>query len=351
MLDRLSAAHTDAVSAQGYALQRALDGADFLHIPGDLRQIDVDQQVRQGLLLEVGDAPGYLGVALVVGPGERLADLVAQGAPSAPELVLEMRVFTAPGGVCGSSGIVCLGSHARNQQPGYPAIPPRPARDAPPVAISLEVAWYHSCMPQLIAPRRLRAAPLAAAGAIVLTSLLAACAGRDPSYALKNVTGLVSPLEFQLTNQDGQPVTAADYRHDIVLLYFGYTQCPDECPTTLATLANALRALGPRGSQVRVLFVSVDPRRDTTEVLKRYVSNFGPQFVGLRGEQAELTDLSKRYRIAYHYEEPDKYGNYAVDHSSAVFIFDGTGRARLLGQSDNTAQQVASDLRRLLASS
>lgn len=190
-----------------------------------------------------------------------------------------------------------------------------------------------------------------AAGPLLLTLLLAACAGSGPPYALKDITGLVPTLEFQLTNQDGRQVTAADYRHDLVLLYFGYTDCPDECPTTLATLAHALRTLGPQASQVRVLFVSVDPRRDTTEVLKRYVSNFGPQFVGLRGDQAELTDLSKRYRIAYHYEKPDKYGNYEVDHSSAVFVFDRNGRARLLAQSDNTAEQVASDLRRLLASS
>lgn len=192
---------------------------------------------------------------------------------------------------------------------------------------------------------------LASAGALLLTCALAGCAAKDPPYSLKNITGLVSPLQFQLTNQYGQRVTAADYRHDLVLLYFGYTECPDECPTTLTTLANALRTLGPRASQVRVLFVTVDPRRDTTEVLKRYVANFGPQFVGLRPDPQELTDLSKRYRIAYHYEAPDKYGNYEVDHSSAVFIFDGDGRARLLALSDNTAQQVASDLRRLLASS
>jgi protein SCO1/2 len=198
---------------------------------------------------------------------------------------------------------------------------------------------------------RWRASLLAAAGCLVLTTVLAACTARDPSYTLKNVSGLVSPLEFQLTNQDGQPVTAANYRHDIVLLYFGFTECPDECPTTLTMLANALNTLGPQAADVRVLFVSVDPRRDTTEVLKRYVSHFGPEFVGLRGDQAELTELSKRYRISYHYEKPDKYGNYEVDHSSAIFVFDRDGRARLLGESDNTAQQVASDLRRLLASS
>lgn len=199
--------------------------------------------------------------------------------------------------------------------------------------------------------RRRSAALLAPAAALLLTGLLAACAGSGPPYALANVTGLVAPLEFHLTDQDGRPVTAADYRHDVVLLYFGYTRCPDQCPTTLATLANALRDLGPQASQVRVLFVSVDPRRDTTQVLKRYVSNFGPQFVGLRGDQAELTELSKRYRISYHYEAPDQYGNYEVDHSSAVFIFGRQGRARLLGQSGDTAQQFASDLRRLLASS
>lgn len=189
------------------------------------------------------------------------------------------------------------------------------------------------------------------AAALMLTAALAGCVGSDPHYTLKSIRGLVSPLEFQMIDQDGQPVTAADYRHDIVLLYFGYTDCPDECPTTLTTLANALRTLGPQASQVRVLFVSVDPRRDTTEVLKRYVSNFGPEFVGLRPDQDELTALSKRYRIAYHYEKPDKDGNYEVDHSSAIFIFDRNGRARLLGLSDNTAQQVASDLHRLLASS
>lgn len=198
--------------------------------------------------------------------------------------------------------------------------------------------------------RRRLAVSRAAAGVLLLTVMLAACGGRDSLYTLKSVSGLVPSLEFQLTDQDGRAVTAADYRHDVVLLYFGYTRCPDECPTTLTMLANALRTLGPRASQVRVLFVSVDPGRDTTAVLKRYVSNFGPEFVGLRGDPAELAALSRRYRIAYHYERPDKDGNYEVDHSSAIFVFDRQGRARLLGQSDNTAPQVASDLRRLLAS-
>jgi protein SCO1 len=190
-----------------------------------------------------------------------------------------------------------------------------------------------------------------ALAALLLTGVLAGCVPRDPDYSLKSIRGLVSPLEFQMTDQDGQPVTAADYRHDLVLVYFGYTECPDECPTTLATLANALHALGPQAARVKVLFVTVDPGRDTIGVLKRYVNNFGPEFVGLRPDRDELIALSKRYRIGYHYEKPDKYGNYEVDHSSAVFIFDGDGRARLLALTDNTSQQVASDLHRLLATS
>lgn len=193
---------------------------------------------------------------------------------------------------------------------------------------------------------------LVAIATLFLTAAVAGCANSDPHYTLKNISGLVSPLEFQLTNQDGQAVTAADYQNDLVVLYFGYTECPDECPTTLTMLANALRTLGPQSAErVRILFVTVDPHRDTTAVLKRYVNNFGPQFVGLRPDQDELSALSKRYRIAYHYEKPDKDGNYEVDHSSAIFIFDRRGRARLLALSDNTSQQVASDLHRLLASS
>ena len=193
---------------------------------------------------------------------------------------------------------------------------------------------------------------LVAIATLFLTVALAGCAHSDPHYNLKNISGLVSPLEFQLLNQDGQPVTATDYRNDLVVLYFGYTECPDECPTTLTMLANALRTLGPQAAaQVRILFVTVDPHRDSTAVLKRYVNNFGPQFVGLRPNEDELAALSKRYRIAYHYEKPDKDGNYVVDHSSAIFIFDRRGRARLLGLSDDTSQQVASDLQRLLASS
>ncbi len=186
-------------------------------------------------------------------------------------------------------------------------------------------------------------------GLLALCLAVAACGTRGPPYALQNVSGLLPRLRFQLTDQDDRLVTASDYRGKIVLMYFGYTHCPDACPTTLATLATAIRSLGADAAKVRVLFVSVDPKRDTTAVLKSYVSFFGPQFVGLRGDGAELTALSKRYRIAYHLEPPDRYGNYTVDHSSAVFVFDGTGRVRLLGSETDGAAKIAQDLRRLVA--
>ncbi|MGH8229638.1 MAG: SCO family protein [Steroidobacteraceae bacterium] len=178
---------------------------------------------------------------------------------------------------------------------------------------------------------------------------LAACASSAPQFQLQNVTGLLPSLEFELTNQDGKPVTAADYGGKVVMLYFGYTHCPDVCPTTLAHLEAAIKTLGPAASKTRVLFVTVDPKRDTTAVLKSYVGFFGPQFVGLRGTPEQLTALSKRYRIAYHLEPPDRFGNYAVDHSSAIFIFDGSGKARLLGSETDSIKSLSHDLRQLVA--
>ncbi len=182
---------------------------------------------------------------------------------------------------------------------------------------------------------------------LALSAVLASCGPSEPPFALQNVTGLLPRLKFQLTDQNDRPVTADDYRGKVVLLYFGYTHCPDVCPTTLATVASALRSLGAAASNVRVLFVTVDPQRDTSAVMRSYVAFFGPQFLGLRGDEAELTALSKRYRIAYHLEPPDRHGDYAVDHSSAIFVFDGAGRARLLGSETDGAAKFAADLRRL----
>jgi protein SCO1/2 len=185
----------------------------------------------------------------------------------------------------------------------------------------------------------------------VIGGMLAAvigCTRRQLPGRMTNVAGLVAPLKFHMTDQGGAPVSATSFRGDAVLLYFGYTHCTDECPTTLATLADALQRLGPQANLVRVLFVTVDPRRDTEPVLRRYVSDFGPQFVGLRGTSAQLTRMIKRYRVTYTYQKPYPRGDYQVGHSSAVFIFGPDGRARLLAQNGAPAGIIAADLRHLL---
>jgi protein SCO1/2 len=185
--------------------------------------------------------------------------------------------------------------------------------------------------------------------ASALIVLLGGCVQRQLGHHMTDVAGLVAPLRFHMSDQNAASVSAADYRGKVVLLYFGYTHCPDACPLTLATLAEAIGRLGTAARRVRVLFVTVDPRRDTLAVLKRYVSDFGPQFVGLRGTHAQLTRMIKRYRVSYHDEKPDASGAYEVDHSSAVFIFGPRGEARLLAQTGAPASVIAADVRRLLA--
>lgn len=189
------------------------------------------------------------------------------------------------------------------------------------------------------------------AAVLLACAALAACGASPAPYALLNIKGLVPRLDFHLTDQDQRAVTAQDYRGHLVLLYFGYTQCPDACPTMLSELSQALRALGPQGREARVLFVTVDPQRDSAAKLKSYVGFFGPQFVGLRGDDAALSALTRRYRVAYHLEPPDRNGNYVVDHSSAVFIFDRDGRARLLAREGDSLQAITGDLKRLSAES
>src|SRR5699024_1515697 len=142
------------------------------------------------------------------------------------------------------------------------------------------------------------------------------CSG-GKHWDTNNISGLMPDLAFTLTKDNGQTVRADDFSDKVRLLYFGYTHCPDICPITLGHLAAALRSMGPKASQVRVLFVSVDPHRDTLPLFKTYPQAFGPQFVGLTGTQDQLHALAKRYRVAYSYGNKYPHGNYVVNHSSA----------------------------------
>ena len=176
---------------------------------------------------------------------------------------------------------------------------------------------------------------------------LAACTKGEGEWRTDNVDGLVHSLAFNLIDDAGRRVSAHDYRGKTVLLYFGYTSCPDLCPTTMSKLAQALKQARDHGAGDVVLFVTVDPQRDSLERLHSYMRAFGPRFVGLRGTPQELVALSKRYRISYSYGRPDKNGDYEVMHSTGVFVFDGTGRSRLLVLPNDTADAIAADLDRL----
>jgi protein SCO1/2 len=172
-------------------------------------------------------------------------------------------------------------------------------------------------------------APLRAAALLSLALALAGCdrlIGNDGP--VRNVAGLVHPLEFAMTDDTGRAVRASDFRGEPVLVYFGFTHCPDVCPTTLARLSQAARVAGPRS--LRILFVTVDPARDTPEQLAAYARAFGPRVTGLRPSEDELEDLARRYRVSYSRGKPDANGEYEVMHSSGVFAFDAEGHARLL---------------------
>ncbi|MBC7182005.1 MAG: SCO family protein [Marinobacter sp.] len=185
-----------------------------------------------------------------------------------------------------------------------------------------------------------------------LALVLAGCSGNQDNWHGKDISGLMPELEFRLEGTGGQAVTPADSRGNIRLLYFGFTSCPDVCPTTLTDLRRSVRQLPAEyQDDVTTLFVSVDPRRDTPERLASYVDFFGDQIVGLTGTEPELRKLAKRYRTTFGYEEPDADGNYNVSHSSAVYVFDRDGKARLLLRPDLSPEQISKDLAQLAGES
>lgn len=184
--------------------------------------------------------------------------------------------------------------------------------------------------------------------AAVLAATLAACASEVP-WALRDVSGLMPDLDFELTRAaDGERVTEEAYAGTVRVLFFGFTNCPDICPMTLQKFSQAIRSMEGGADDVRVLFVSVDPQRDTREALRQYVGAFGEQFVGLRGPEPALRDLAKRYRVTFGYGEPDEQGYYDVSHSSAAYIFDREGNVRLLARQDDSIDALQTDLERLV---
>ncbi len=186
-----------------------------------------------------------------------------------------------------------------------------------------------------------------------MAGLLASCSGSKQPWHGTDITGVMPDLQLSMTRAgDGKAVTGQDFRGRIAILYFGYTYCPDICPLTLTNVAAALKKLGDKADDVRVLFVTVDPNRDTLDVLRQYADAFAPQMVGLRGTPDQIASLTKRYRAAYSVNPHDKNGEYVVTHSPAVYVFDRDGKARVLytslASSNANVDGMAKDLERLI---
>ena len=178
--------------------------------------------------------------------------------------------------------------------------------------------------------------------ATLIFAMLALLGCSKPNWHMTDISGAMPRLDFRMT-AEGKPVTAQDYRGKVVALYFGYTHCPDVCPATMANLTDM--AAKVNSPDVRILFVTVDPERDTDAVMADYAKAFTPQAVGLRGSPNALANLARTYRVAY---EVKKGPPYEVTHSNAVFFFDKDGKARLVTTDTSNAAAMAEDVKRLL---
>lgn len=177
----------------------------------------------------------------------------------------------------------------------------------------------------------------------------AGCGGERerPKFQLTDVTGAPFGRTLELTDHNGVRRTLADFKGKVVVLFFGFTHCPDVCPSNLAELATVARELGPEAERLQVLVVTVDPERDTAEVLRKYVPSFDARFLGLRGTPEELAATAKEFKV-YFQKQQQPGGSYSVDHSAGTFILDKEGRLRLFAQHGAGAKALLHDIRILL---
>lgn len=171
------------------------------------------------------------------------------------------------------------------------------------------------------------------------------------SFVNTDVTGLDFGKGFELTDHTGQLRTLADYQGKVIAVFFGYAQCPDVCPTTLAELAQLKKQLGADGDKLQVLFITVDPERDTQEVLASFVPAFDPSFVGLRGDQAQTEAVQKDFKIFAQKVAGKDGKSYTIDHTAGTYLFDPQGRIRLFVKHGQEPQALMQDIRQLLTSS
>jgi len=179
---------------------------------------------------------------------------------------------------------------------------------------------------------------------------LAACTDNKPSFNAVDITGADYAKGFALTDADGKQRTLADFKGKVVVMFFGYAQCPDVCPTTMSEMAQVKQQLGSDGDKLQVLFVTVDPERDTPTVMKAYMGAFDPAFIALIPTQEQLSALAKDYKVYFKKVEGKTPTSYSMDHSAASFVYDTQGRLRLYARYGAGVPAMVSDLKALLKS-
>lgn len=191
---------------------------------------------------------------------------------------------------------------------------------------------------------------LLALGAVAALAL-AGCERAAPPHKFNavDVSGARYAQHLELPDFDGKPRTLADFKGKVIAVYFGYTQCPDACPTTLAELAGIAKSLGPDAAKLQVLFVSVDPSRDTPQLLKNYVTNFRPEFLALRGDEKQTKATADEFKIFYEKVPGKTPESYTIDHISGVYLFDKQGRVRLFAPQSLDAALLTDDIKFLIA--
>jgi len=181
------------------------------------------------------------------------------------------------------------------------------------------------------------------------TGFLTACSEDKPKFSAIDITGADYAKDFQLTDHNGQPRSLKDFQGKIVVMFFGYTQCPDVCPTSMTELVEVKKLLGADGDKLQGLFVSVDPARDTPEMLKAYMANFDPSFIALYADTPEkLAAVAKDYKVYYKKVEGKTPTSYTMDHSAGSYIYDTQGRLRLYTRYGSGAPAMAADIKLLL---
>ena len=188
---------------------------------------------------------------------------------------------------------------------------------------------------------------LAAAGALAL----AGCERAAPPHRFNaiDLTGASYAQGFNLPDFNGKPRTLADFKGKVTVVFFGYTQCPDACPTTMAELSGILKTLGPDASRVQVVFITVDPSRDTAALLKNYVTNFRPDFLALRGDEAQTQQVIRDFKVLVEKVPGKTADSYTIDHTAGTYIFDPMGRIRLFASQSLDPTMLTADIQALLA--